>query len=324
MVILPITSYRLDGQDVIMTKAIIDIHGNRVAPIDLGVIGGSGLYQIDSLTNVTEVALETPFGSPSDHFLVGKLGQLSVAFLPRHGRGHRLLPSEINYKANIWGLKRLGVRFILSVSAVGSLNEEVAPGHLVCPDQFIDRTYKRSNTFFGDGIVGHVSFGDPIDPKLSHLLGEATKEIATTKVHLGGAYVCIEGPTFSTRAESLLFKAAGAKIIGMTNLPEARLAREAEIAYATLALSTDYDCWHEDHDEVSVASVMEVMRANIEQARKVIVAFAKKLETQTQESFMAHSALGGGLAIMTPAHLIPENTLSKVELLFGKYLNKGK
>ena len=303
-----------------MTQTVLDTQGKAVEAVHLAVIGGSGLYQIDSLKEVVEVSIKTPFGPPSDDITVGRLGQIRVAFLPRHARGHKLLPSEINYRANIWALKRLGARFILSVSAVGSLQEDIEPGHLVCPDQFIDRTYKRQNTFFGEGIVGHVSFGDPIDPTLSRLVYDAAQKVTTTKVHQGGTYVCIEGPTFSTRAESMLFKAAGAQVVGMTNLPEARLAREAEIAYATLALSTDYDCWHADHDEVSVASVLEVMSANIKQARAVVVAFAHQLEAHLDHSFMAHNALGQGAAIMTPKSLIPKETLSKIELIFGPYL----
>jgi 5'-methylthioadenosine phosphorylase len=275
---------------------------------------------MSALTDREEVRIDTPFGEASDEIVIGQLGDLRVAFLPRHGRGHRLLPSEINYRANIWALKRLGVRFVLSVSAVGSLQPEVEPGHLVCPDQFIDRTYRRINTFFGEGIVGHVSFGDPVDPKLQSLLVSTAKEVATTTVHDGGAYVCIEGPTFSTRAESLLFQAAGARIVGMTNLPEARLAREAEIAYATLALSTDFDCWHEGHDEVSVESVIEVMRANIEQARRVVLAFAQMLSQHQSEDFMAHKALGGGAAIMTASSLISDTTRERIELIFGDYL----
>lgn len=303
-----------------MTQSPESSPKDSATQIDFAVIGGSGLYQIDSLTEVEERIVETPFGSPSDAFTIGRLEGLRVAFLPRHGRGHRLLPSEINYRANMWAIKSLGARFVLSVSAVGSLQEEVRPGDLVCPDQFIDRTYKRENTFFGDGVVGHVSFGDPVDPKLSELLSRAAQSVAKTKVHVGGTYVCIEGPTFSTRAESILFKAAGARIIGMTNLPEARLAREAEIAYATLALSTDYDCWHAAHDEVSVASVLEVMNANIKEARQVIVAFAQHLKNSIDEPFMAHSALCDGAAIMTKSDLIPASTRERVEAIFGVYL----
>jgi 5'-methylthioadenosine phosphorylase len=203
---------------------------------------------------------------------------------------------------------------------VGSLQPEVEPGHLVCPDQFIDRTYRRINTFFGDGIVGHVSFGDPVDPLLQSILLETAQTAATTTVHDGGAYVCIEGPTFSTRAESLLFQAAGARVIGMTNLPEARLAREAEIAYATLALSTDFDCWHEGHDEVSVESVIAVMRANIEQARLVVSSFTERLAAKRNETFIAHSALGGGAAIMTRRDLISEEARDRSALIFGAYI----
>lgn len=303
-----------------LNQPLLSTEGTPVAPVTLGIIGGSGLYEISALTHREAVVIETPFGAPSDHIITGLLEGLRVAFLPRHGKGHRLLPSEINYRANIWALKRLGARFILSVSAVGSLQPHVEPGHLVCPDQFIDRTYRRINTFFGEGIVGHVSFGDPVDPKLQALLVSTCKESATTTVHDGGTYVCIEGPTFSTRAESLLFQAAGARVVGMTNLPEARLAREAEIAYATLALSTDFDCWHEGHDEVSVESVLEVMRANIEQARRVVVAFAQTLKGHRDEVFMAHTALGDGAAIMTAPSLIDDDVRKRIELLFGAYL----
>ena len=303
-----------------LSQQLVSTEGVPVMPVTLGIIGGSGLYELDALIDRADVSVETPLGAPSDLIVTGQLGGLRVAFLPRHGRGHQLLPSEINYRANIWALKRLGARFILSVSAVGSLHPKVEPGHLVCPDQFIDRTYRRINTFFGDGIVGHVSFGDPVDPKLQSLLVSTCRAAATTTIHDGGAYVCIEGPTFSTRAESLLFQAAGAQVVGMTNLPEARLAREAEIAYATLALSTDFDCWHEGHDDVSVESVLEVMRANIEQARRVVVAFAQTLHQHQNDTFMAHTALGGGAAIMTAAPLIDAAVRERVELLFGAYL----
>ena len=301
---------------------VFDIHGKPVPIVTLGVIGGSGLYDMDALVDRLEVSIDTPFGQPSDHLIVGQLSGLTVAFLPRHGVGHTHLPSEINYRANIWALKRLGSRFILSVSAVGSLQPEVEPGHLVCPDQFIDRTYKRSGTFFGDGIVGHVPFGDPVDPRLQSLLVDCARQVSTTMVHDGGAYVCIEGPTFSTRAESLLFQAAGARVVGMTNLPEARLAREAEMAYATLALSTDFDCWHEGHDDVSVEAVIAVMKANIAQARRVISAFVERLVIEQSKSFMAHQALGNGGAIMTRPDLIPPETFERVKLLFGAYLTQ--
>ena len=288
------------------------------SPVELGIIGGSGLYEIDSLENRREVRVETPYGEPSDLFIVGELAGLTCAFLPRHGRGHTFTPSEVNYRANIWAIKRMGARFILSLSAVGSLQEEVEPGHLVCPDQFIDRTYRRVNTFFGDGVVAHVSFGDPIDLGLRAILLRAAKSVATVPIHEGGAYVCIEGPSFSTRAESNLFRAAGARIVGMTNLPEARLAREAEIAYATLALSTDYDCWHAEHDEVSVASVIAVMKSNVIQARAVIEAFCPLLAEHKDDEFMAHSALGGGSAVMTAPDLIPKEARQRLGLILGE------
>jgi 5'-methylthioadenosine phosphorylase len=287
--------------------------------VDLALIGGSGLYQLDELTEVRRVEVETPFGAPSAPLTLGVLRGVRCAFLPRHGEGHHLLPSEVNYRANVWALKRIGARFVLSVSAVGSLREAIEPGHLVCPDQLIDRTYKRENTFFGQGAVAHVPFGEPIDPTLRALLLEVARNTATTEVHDGGAYVCIEGPTFSTRAESELFRAAGAAIVGMTNLPEARLAREAELAYATLALSTDYDCWHEGHDDVTVEAVIAVMKANISQARKVIPAFCEALAPRLNERFPAHSALGEGGALMTDPALIPEATRRRLDPLLGAY-----
>ena len=299
----------------------VPVAANSLPVVDLGVIGGSGLYDLDALEQRREFELPTPFGPASDKVIMGRLHGVRVAFLPRHGRGHTLLPSEVNYRANIWLLKRLGARFVLSVSAVGSLSEEVAPGHLVCPDQLIDRTYKRHNTFFGEGVVAHVPFGDPFDTALRALLVASARRVATTPVHDGGAYVCIEGPTFSTRAESNLFRAAGARVIGMTNLPEARLAREAELAYATLALSTDYDCWHEGHDAVTVEAVVAVMRANISQARAVVEAFCADLAPRLGDPFPSHTALAGGAAIMTRRDLIPAETRARLEPIIGRYLN---
>src|SRR5688572_11907515 len=210
----------------------------------LGVIGGSGLYELPGLERVERVTLDTPFGAPSDAFVVGHLGGQRLAFLPRHGRGHRLLPSELPFRANLFGMKTLGAEWVLAVSAVGSLREEIAPGHVVVPDQFIDRTRGRQaeSTFFGRGVVAHVAFADPFCPSLSRVLGEAAREAGAT-VHQGGTYVCMEGPLFSTRAESHLYRSWGAHVIGMTNLQEAKLAREAELCFATLALATDYDCW---------------------------------------------------------------------------------
>lgn len=287
--------------------------------VDLAVIGGSGLYELESLTNRQRVEVETPYGATSAPFTTGQLGEVRCAFLPRHGEGHHLLPSEVNYQANIWAIKRLGARFVLSVSAVGSLHEDVAPGHIVCPDQLIDRTYKRENTFFGGGAVAHVPFGDPVDQKLRALVLKAARRVATTTIHDGGAYVCIEGPTFSTRAESELFRAAGARVVGMTNLPEARLAREAELAYATLALSTDYDCWHQDHDDVTVEAVIAIVKANVAQAREVIVALCEELVPHMAEAFPSHSALGGGSALMTSPALIPEATRRRLDIIIGHH-----
>ena len=297
----------------------IDTARSDQLKVDLAVIGGSGLYELESLRGRQRVEVETPYGPTSAPFTTGRLGDLRCAFLPRHGEGHHLLPSEVNYRANIWAIKRLGARFVLSVSAVGSLHEDVAPGHLVCPDQLIDRTYKREGTFFGGGAVAHVPFGDPIDPKLRTLVLQAARQVSTTTVHDGGAYVCIEGPTFSTRAESELFRAAGAKIVGMTNLPEARLAREAELAYATLALSTDYDCWHQDHDDVTVEAVIAIVKANVAQAREVIIALCEALTPHVHEHFLAHSALGGGSALMTRPELIPEETRRRLDPILGHY-----
>ncbi|MEE4255311.1 MAG: S-methyl-5'-thioadenosine phosphorylase, partial [Desulfuromusa sp.] len=226
----------------------------------IGVIGGSGLYEIEGLTDVREVKLDTPFGSPSDLYITGFLGAAKMVFLPRHGRGHRLLPSEVNYRANIYGMKTLGVENIISVSAVGSMKEEIVPGHIVIPDQFFDRTQgKRASTFFGNGVVGHVQFADPVCKDLSSILADSAQNVGAT-VHQGGTYVCIEGPNFSTRAESNIYRSWGVDIIGMTNLPESRLAREAEICYGTVALATDYDCWHDGHDDVAVDAILEIIK----------------------------------------------------------------
>ena len=238
-------------------------------PIKIGVLGGSGLYELEGLTNQEEIQLSTPYGEPSDAFLTGQLDGIDVVFLPRHGRGHRVNPSEINVRANIWGLKRLGVTHVLSVSAVGSLREDIVPGHFVVIDQFIDRTRHRPDTFFEDGIVAHVMFADPVCSSLRASLLEACAEVELT-VHDGGTYVNMEGPQFSTRAESKLYRSWGADVIGMTNLQEAKLAREAELHYATVAMSTDYDCWHEGHDDVTVDQVIATMRENVGHARELI------------------------------------------------------
>jgi 5'-methylthioadenosine phosphorylase len=244
----------------------------------LGVIGGSGLYEIEGLTDVREVEVETPFGKPSDAFTVGTLNGIEVAFLPRHGKGHRLMPSELPFKANIYAMKKLGMDQILAISAVGSMLEEIVPGHLVVVDQFIDRTRHRSETFFGDGIVGHVHFADPIYMPLAERVYKAACDAGAT-VHEGGTYLCMEGPQFSTRAESHLYRSWGVKVIGMTNLQEAKLAREAGLGYSTLALATDYDCWHEGEEDVSVEAVIKVLKDNAEMAKNVVRTLAKGLAT---------------------------------------------
>ncbi len=285
----------------------------------IGVIGGSGLYEIEGLTDVREVTLDTPFGAPSDAYITGKLEDARMVFLPRHGRGHRLLPSEVNYRANIYGMKTLGVEQIISVSAVGSMKEEIVPGHIVVPDQFFDRTQgKRASTFFGNGVTGHVQFADPVCSVLSDLLAVAARDVGAT-VHHGGTYLCIEGPNFSTRAESRIYRSWGVDIIGMTNLPESRLAREAEICYGTLALATDYDCWHDGHDDVSVEAVIAIIQKNVATARDIIKkASALVVRKRQQRECPCAEALK--FAIMTDKTLIPSETLLALEPIIGKYL----
>ncbi len=242
----------------------------------LGVFGGSGLYELPGLEAIERVEIDTPFGRPSDEFVIGRLGGTRLVFLPRHGRGHRLLPGELNFRANVYGMKQLGAEWIVSVSAVGSLREEIAPGHVVVPDQFIDRTRQRVSTFFGHGLVAHVQFADPLCPNLSRTLVEAARAESAT-VHSGGVYVCMEGPQFSTRAESHLYRSWGAHVIGMTNLQEAKLAREAEICLATMALATDYDCWNTAHGDVQIEDVIRVLVANVDLARRTIARVAARL-----------------------------------------------
>jgi 5'-methylthioadenosine phosphorylase len=240
-----------------------------MSDVQIGIIGGSGLYEMEGLKVLYERSVETPFGAPSDSYVIGEVDGVKVAFLARHGRGHRLMPTEVNYRANIFGLKLLGVHTILSASAVGSMKEAYHPTHIVFPHQFIDRTRHRADTFFGNGIVAHVPFADPICARVSFLMGDAAREAGATS-HMGGTYVCIEGPQFSTRAESQLYRSWGVDVIGMTNLTEAKLAREAEICYATMALVTDYDCWHEEHDDVSVEQIVGYLRENAAMAQKIL------------------------------------------------------
>ncbi|MGC6418846.1 MAG: S-methyl-5'-thioadenosine phosphorylase [Bradymonadia bacterium] len=290
-----------------------------MSEVSLGIIGGSGLYDIDGFEALQEVALGTPFGAPSDAYIVGRLNGVRCVFLPRHGRGHRHTPTEVNYRANIWGLKKLGCRNVLSVSAVGSLREEIEPGHMVCVDQFIDRTRGRVESFFGGGIVAHVQFGDPIEEALRQVVLASAREVGVI-VHDGGTYVCIEGPTFSTRAESELYRSFGASVVGMTNVPEARLAREAELAYATLALSTDYDCWHTGHDEVSVESVIAIIKQNVANAKAVIKTVCQRMAEIGPVEWPSHSALAGGVAIMTARDQIPNDRKEALGLLIDPYL----
>jgi len=281
----------------------------------IGIIGGSGLYQMSELEESRPVSVETPFGAPSDAFRLGRLRGVSVAFLARHGEGHRILPGEINFRANIYAFKRLGVGRILSVSAVGSLREEIAPLDVVVPDQFIDRTRGRISTFFGDGVVAHIAFADPICAELAGALAQAAQRTGV-KVHEGGAYLCMEGPAFSTRAESHLYRSWGAAVIGMTNLQEAKLAREAEICYATLALATDYDCWHEEEEAVTVEVVVGRLRQNAVTAQKAIAGAVASLPAQ--RSCPCASALKN--AILTDPQRIPEATRRRLEPILGRYL----
>lgn len=290
-----------------------------MAVASIGIIGGSGLYKMDALTDVEEVQVQTPFGSPSDAVILGTLAGTRVAFLARHGRKHTLLPSELPFRANIYAMKQLGVEYLISASAVGSLKEEAKPLDLVVPDQFIDRTKNRVSTFFGDGIVAHIAFGEPICQGLAGVLADAiaSLNLPDISLHRGGTYVCMEGPAFSTKAESHLYRSWGATVIGMTNLPEAKLAREAEMAYATLALVTDYDCWHPDHDSVTVEMVIENLHRNAVNAQKVIQETVKRLSENPPHS-EAHSALK--YAILTNLEKAPAATKEKLGLLLKKYL----
>ncbi|WGV27591.1 S-methyl-5'-thioadenosine phosphorylase [Halotia branconii] len=290
-----------------------------MAQASIGIIGGSGLYKMDALKDVEEVQVQTPFGSPSDALILGTLDETRVAFLARHGRNHTLLPSELPFRANIHAMKQIGVEYLISASAVGSLKEEAKPLDMVVPHQFIDRTKNRISTFFGEGIVAHIAFGDPICQNLARVLADAIASLNLPKVtlHRGGTYVCMEGPAFSTKAESNLYRSWGATVIGMTNLPEAKLAREAEIAYATLALVTDYDCWHPDHDSVTVDMIIDNLQRNAVNAQKVIQETVKRLSKNPPFS-NAHSALQH--AILTQLDKAPKAKKEKLELLLRKYL----
>jgi len=282
---------------------------------EIGIIGGSGLYSMPGFTNQHEVRMETPFGDPSDPFVLGELEDRKVAFLARHGRGHRILPSELNFRANIYAFKKLGVERIISVSAVGSLKEEHKPTDFVIPDQFIDRTSRRISTFFGDGIVGHVAFGDPVCPTVAQAAAKACAHLNLVG-KFGGTYVCMEGPQFSTRAESNLYRSWGADVIGMTNLQEAKLAREAEICYATIAMVTDYDCWREGHDSVTIEEIVRVLHQNAENACKVVRAAVAAMPSERA----CACASAARFAVLTQPDAIPAAAKERLKLLFGKYM----
>lgn len=283
----------------------------------IGIIGGSGLYKMEGLTDVREISVETPFGHPSDNFILGTLDGVRVAFLARHGRGHRLTPTELPFRANIYAMKLLGVERIISASAVGSLQEQYAPTDIVIPDQFFDRTRGRVSTFFGEGLVGHITFAHPVCGDLCKALADATEAISV-KVHRGGTYLCMEGPAFSTLAESKLYRSWGMDVIGMTNLQEAKLAREAEICYSTMALVTDYDCWHPDHDAVTVELVIEYLNKNSANAQQIIRRAVNQLASQPREC-KCGSALKH--AILTHGE-IPAETKKKLSAIVGKYVGE--
>jgi len=282
---------------------------------NIGIIGGSGLYEMEGFTDVRQVEIDTPFGSPSDELVVGTLEGKSVVFLPRHSRGHRILPHELNYRANIFAMKQLGVEWILSVSAVGSLKLEYEPLHMVVPDQFVDRTLQRRSTFFGRGLVAHVAFANPFCPNLSKTMARACEEAGAT-YHVGGTYVCIEGPHFSTRAESELYRSWGMDIIGMTNLQEARLAREAEICYSTLAMVTDYDCWHPEHDSVTADQIVANLGRNAGTAKAVLRAAVRRLPIERRCE--CESALQS--ALITAPDLVPGVIKRELEPIIGRYI----
>lgn len=280
----------------------------------IGIIGGSGLYQMNELKDVQEVKVPTPFGDPSDAYIVGTLEGKKVAFLARHGRGHRVMPSEINYRANIYGFKKLGVQWIISVSAVGSMKENIRPLDFVIPDQFFDQTRKRISTFFGNGVVGHVGFANPVCSHLAPLLVNCCRETGVT-THQGGTYICIDGPQFSTKAESRIYRQWGVDVIGMTNLPEAKLAREAEICYATMACVTDFDCWHESEEIVTIEAVIATLMKNVKHAREVLRNAVRQLPLP--RDCECASALANG--IITSKEHIPAGTLRDLDLIIGKY-----
>ncbi|MEM7678373.1 MAG: S-methyl-5'-thioadenosine phosphorylase [Myxococcota bacterium] len=276
-----------------------------------------GRYELDGLEDIDRVRLETPYGDPSDAFITGVLAGRRMVFLPRHGAGHRLLPHELNYRANVWGMKKLGVDRLISVSAVGSLQENIEPGHLVLVDQFIDRTRHRPITMFGDGVVAHVPMADPVcNPLRSRLF--SLKDVVQTTVHNGGTYLCMEGPQFSTRAESQLYRQWGCHVIGMTNMPEAKLAREAEICYVTLALATDYDCWRTSEDDVSLEAILAILKAGVEQAKTLLKAYVEVAAPRSTCQLCGTAAEQG---LMTPPDQIPPERRAQLAPIFDRFLN---
>lgn len=296
----------------------ISLNGIDLSRARLGILGGSGLYAMEGLEDVQELTIETPYGAPSDALRLGRIGDLEVVFLARHGRHHSHTPSEVPYRANLWALRSLGVRWILSLSAVGSLQEQVQPLDMLVPDQFIDRTQQRPLTLFAEGLVAHVAFADPFCPVLSRLLADVAESLMPEgrKLHRGGTYLCMEGPAFSTRAESELYRSWDCEVIGMTNHTEARLAREAEIAYATLAMVTDYDCWHKEHASVTVEMVIANLQANASLAQQIVRLAAQRVEAQRPTS-SAHQALRH--ALMTPKEHVPAATRRKLDLFTAPY-----
>ncbi len=285
----------------------------------IGIIGGSGLYDIEGLTDIEEVDITTPFGKPSDTITIGNLEGVKIAFLPRHGRGHRILPTEIPVRANIYAFKSLGVEYLIAVSAVGSFKHEIKPGDLIIPDQIIDRTRGRVSTFFGEGIVGHIQFADPFCPVLSPILYQAAKEVGAT-VHTKGTYIAMEGPAFSTRAESKLYRLWGADIIGMTGLPEAKLAREAEICYSMVAGVTDYDSWREESEPLVIGSILDILRRNVDTIKKIIRLTVTRIPAERN----CACATALKTAIATVRDFISDEQKKKLDLLIGKYLTKGR
>lgn len=307
------------GADVTNLRLLLYLLSKENAAMRVvGVIGGSGLYEMEGLTDVESVSVSTPFGEPSDEYITGMLGDVKMIFLPRHGRGHRLLPSEVNYRANIYGMKKLGAEWVISVSAVGSMKEEIKPGHIVIVDQFFDRTKGRASSFYGNGIVGHVEFADPVCAGLGGVLHKAAKEAGAT-VHMGGTYICIEGPQFSTRSESRIYRSWGVDVIGMTNLPEAKLAREAELCYSTVALSTDYDCWHTTEESVTVEAIIATLKANVAMAKEII----RKAVPAIAPERTCKCASALKYATITDPRAIPEKAREGMDLLIGKYLAPG-